>query len=166
MLWPHHKIKASQHWNFFGGIYKNLHYAEKTWDNIIWVNEQKCSSRHSELLHRTWQGIECCLDVIADEYCARWDCLMCVWHLWVEHITANSHLYISAAHKSYYVLVHSPWPCINPSAQIHTYDAEGVLASYWITMIRMLRLTLFFKFWSDTCFEKLRNLNLSQRRGP
>jgi hypothetical protein len=36
MLWPHHKIKASHHRNFFGEIYKNLAYAEKAWDYIIY----------------------------------------------------------------------------------------------------------------------------------
>jgi hypothetical protein len=73
------------------------------------------------------------------------DSLMCVWHLWVdEYITAKSHFCISAAHESYYVLVHFPWPCIKPSAQIHVYDAKGVSASRRITMLRMWHLTLFF----------------------
>ena len=41
LLWPHHKIKTSHQWNFFGGIYKNLVYAEKTWDYIIYERMNK-----------------------------------------------------------------------------------------------------------------------------
>jgi len=41
MLWPHHKIKTSHHWNFYGGIYKNLIYTEKTWDYIIYERMDK-----------------------------------------------------------------------------------------------------------------------------
>jgi len=45
---------------------------------------------------------------------------------------------------SYYVSVHFPWVCIKSSVQIHVYDAESVLASRWITVIRMWCLTVFF----------------------